>query len=224
MAREPAGVGVGVGAGAGGEPPRGVERALARKREKYEDEVDRLTRAALKVMSDRGTVDPTVNEILVEAGLSTAAFYRHFPTKDDLLLVLIEQAGSNTRSFLAHQLAELDDPLDRLGAWVEGMFDLLRTDDLVRANRLFLLAHPRLLERFPREINGLTEQLVLPLVEAIGAARRLRGLDPGDPHRDAWFSHHLVFGLLIDQAAEQRVSDPSEVAGVVAYVQRAALE
>jgi AcrR family transcriptional regulator len=205
------------------EPPRGVERALARKREKYQDEVDRLTAAALAVMREQGTVDPTINQILSEAGLSTAAFYRSFPTKDDLLLVLIEQAGANTRSYLAHQLAELGDPLDRIGAWVEGMFDLLRTDELVRANRLFLLAHPRLLERFPDEINAMTDELTVPLADALRQARQDRAIGLGDPTQDARLIHHLVFGLLIDLAAQRRISAPADVAAAVALAHRAAI-
>lgn len=204
-------------------PARGVERALARKREKYQDEVNRLTTAALTVMRERGTVDPTVNEILTEAGLSTAAFYRHFPTKDDLLLVLLEQAGANTRSFLAHLLAEHDDPRARIAAWIEGMFDLLRTEALVSANRPFLLAHPRLLERFPSEINAMTQELTIPLATAIREARAAAGLDGGDADLDALLAHHQVFGMLMDRAAEQRTSDPDEVAAVVAYTLRATL-
>ena len=66
--------------------PRGVERALARRRRRYEDEVERLLDAALQVMRERDTANPSVTDILTVSGLSTSAFYRHFPTKDDLLV------------------------------------------------------------------------------------------------------------------------------------------
>jgi AcrR family transcriptional regulator len=202
---------------------RGVERALARKRQKYQAEVDRLLDAARTVMRARDTVDPTVHEILAEAGLSTAAFYRHFPTKDDLLLLLLVQAGATTRSFLGHRLADLDDPRARVQAWIEGMFDLLRTDDLLAANRPFLLAHPRLLDRFPAEIADMTDQLVAPLADAVGDGRRAAGVDPGDPRCDARLAYHQVHGILLDRAAQRRTSDPDEVAAVVAYTLRATL-
>lgn len=208
---------------AGTAPARGVERALARKREKYQAEFDRLLDAARTVMRVRDTVDPTVHEILAEADLSTAAFYRHFPTKDDLLLVLLVQAGATTRSFLAHRLADLDDPRDRVRAWVEGMFDLLRTEDLLAANRPFLLGHPRLLDRFPAEIADMTGRLVAPLAGAVRDGRLAAGLDPGDPERDARLAYHQVHGILLDRAAERRTSDPGEVAAVVAYTLRATL-
>lgn len=203
--------------------PRGVERALARKRRKYEDEVERLTAAALAVMRERDTVDPRVADILEHAGLSTAALYRHFPTKDDLLLALIEGAGANTRSYLAHQLDGLDDPRQRIVGWVESMFDLLGDDELVARNRPFLLAHPRLLERFPAEITAMVDQLVAPLATAIDEARRAADLDPGEADDAARLIYHLVFGLLIDRAAQRQVTDARLVAVVVQHCLRATL-
>ena len=200
-----------------------AERALAKRREKYEAESERLMAAALVVMRERATVDPTVADILAEAGLSTAAFYRLFPTKDDLLLALLEQAGATTRSYLAHRLEREPDPTHRIVVWIEGMFDLLRTRDLVERNRPFLLGHPRLVERFPEEISSMVARLVEPLATAIAEARAAAGIDPGDPAGDARLVHHQVFGVLVDRAAERRVRDRAEVAAVVAYTLRAVL-
>jgi len=208
------------------QPARGVERALARKREKYEDEVQRLTEAALDVMRARDTVDPKVSDILERASLSTAALYRHFPTKDDLLLALIEGAGANTRSFLAHRMGEVDDPTARIAAWITGMFGLVRDDELVAANRPFLLSHPRLLERFPAEINAMVDRLIEPLAGAIVAARNDRAVsraaDPDGRHA-ALLVHHLVFGLLMDLAAQRSTSPPALIDDVVDHCLRATL-
>ena len=200
-----------------------AERALAKRREKYEAESERLMAAALGVMRERGTVDPTVADILAEAGLSTAAFYRLFPTKDDLLLALLEQAGATTRSYVAHRLRREPDPTQRIVVWIEAMFDLLRTRELVERNRPFLLGHPRLAERFPEEISAMVARLVEPLSAAIAEARAAAGIDPGDPAGDARLVHHMVFGVLVDRAAERRVRDRAEVAAVVAYTLRAVL-
>lgn len=200
-----------------------AERALATRRAKYEAESERLMDAALVVMRERGTVDPTVADILAAAGLSTAAFYRLFPTKDDLLLALLERAGATTRSYLAHRLAAEPDPTRQIVVWIEAMFDLLRTRDLVEQNRPFLLGHPRLVERFPEEIASMVTRLTEPLAEAIGRARDDAGVERGDPAGDARLVHHQVFGLLVDRAAERRVRDRREVAAVVSYTLRAVL-
>jgi AcrR family transcriptional regulator len=203
-----------------GTSARGVERALEPRRRRYRAEFDRLVSAAREVMSDEGTVDPTVGRILTAAGLSTNAFYRHFPTKDDLLLELVMQAGANTRSYLSHRLAGEDTPRGRVVAWIEGMFDLLRTPSSLRANRPFLLAHPRLVERFPDEIASNIEQLVAPLAAAIEELRPAPGEAALD---DARLVYHQVFGILLDRAAMSRLSDAGETARVVEFSLRALL-
>jgi AcrR family transcriptional regulator len=199
---------------------RGVERALEPRRVKYQAEFDRLVTAAREVMSAHGTVDATVGQVLAVAGLSTNAFYRHFPTKDDLLLELVMQAGATSRSYLSHRMARADTPRDRIIAWIEGMFDLLRTRSTLRANRPFLLAHPRLVERFPDEIEANIALLLAPLDAAI---RDLRTGSDQQSHNDARLIYHQVFGILLDRAAMGRLSDPTEVMSVVDYSLRALL-
>jgi AcrR family transcriptional regulator len=202
-------------------PPRGVERALARRRQRYEQEVERLLDAALQVMRERDTASPGVTEILAVSGLSTTAFYRHFPTKDDLLLTLLERAHVTTRDHLLRRMSACPDPADRVAEWVRGMFSLLRTDELVAANRPFLLAHPRLLERFPAEITAGFDALIAPLAEAIEEARRAAGADVSTAGADARLAMQHVFGVLIDRAALRLRSAPEAVEAVVAYTQRA---
>jgi AcrR family transcriptional regulator len=202
---------------------RGVERALARQRSRYEQELENLLEATFRVMRDRDTANPSVAEILAECGLSTTAFYRHFPTKDDLLLMLLERAHELTRRHIEQRLAAQSAPADRIVEWVAAMFDLLRTDELVTANRPFLLAHPRLLERFPAEIGAGFDGLVAPLAVAIRAAKKENGLAPGSASEDARLAMHQVFGMLIDLAALRRRSDPRMVKSVASYTLRAVL-
>jgi AcrR family transcriptional regulator len=203
--------------------PRGVERALAPRRQRYEQEVERLLDAAFQVMRERDTANPGVTEILAVSGLSTAAFYRHFPAKDDLLLMLLERARILTCDHVMQRLSACPEPGDRVAEWVRAMFSLLRTDELVAANRPFLLAHPRLLERFPAEITAGFDGLVAPLAEAIGEARRAAGADASTAGADARLAMQHVFGILIDRAALRLRSGPEIVEAVVAYTQRAVL-
>lgn len=203
--------------------PRGVERALAAHRRKYEDEVERLIDATFRVMRARDTAEPTVSEILAEAKLSTSSFYRHFPGKDDLFLTLLERAHSMTRRHIEEKVGSSSDPIDQIEQWVRAMFDLLRTEDLVTANRSFLLAHPRLLERFPDEINSGFDVLVRPLALSIGEARHQAGLHRGDAALDGRLVLHQVFGMLVDAAALHSPPSPAVIDGVVSYTLRAVL-
>lgn len=204
-------------------PRRAVERALTRKRRKYADDVNRLVAAAFQVMRSNDTIDPKVSDILAEAGLSTTAFYRHFRTKDDLFLALLEHAGATTRSYLAHLLDGETDPVARISLWVRGMFDLIRTDALVAANRSLILAHGRLVERYTSDIARNTAALVAPLAGAVADARAAAGIPAGEPVTDALLTHRLVYGVIADHAAERRTADPREVDAVVSYALRALL-
>jgi AcrR family transcriptional regulator len=195
----------------------GVERALEPRRRRYQAEFDQLVGAARTVMCEQGTVDATISQILSEAGLSTNAFYRHFPTKDDLLLELVSQAGANTRSFLEHRLAPHERPTDRIRAWIAGMLSLIGTQAALRANRPFLLAHPRLVERFPEDIETNIARLIVPLAAAIAELPE----PPNDPTDDARLIHHQVFGILLDRAARNERRDRAEVERVTDYTLRA---
>ena len=204
--------------------PRGVERALAGQRRRYEEEVERLVDATFRVMRRRDTANPSVADILAESGLSTTAFYRHFPTKDDLLVTLLERAHDMTRHHIEERLAARPEPVERIVEWVRAMFDLLRTDELVTANRPFLLAHPRLLERFPAEIGSGFDALIAPLADAITDARTAAGLPVGSATEDARLAMHQVFGILIDHAALRRRTDRRLVDAVSSYTLRAVLQ
>jgi AcrR family transcriptional regulator len=185
--------------------------------------LEKLLAATFRVMRDRDTANPSVADILTESGLSTTAFYRHFPTKDDLLLTLLERAHGLTYAHIDARLAATADPTERISEWVRAMFDLLRTDELVTANRPFLLAHPRLLEQFPTEISAGFDRLLAPLTAAIRAAKKATGLPAGSAPQEARLAMHQVFGMLIDLAALRSPADPRTVNAVAAYTLRAVL-
>ena len=206
-----------------GTPLRGVEYALARRRARYEDEVSRLLETTLAVMREHETADPTVSEILQRSGLSTAAFYRHFPTKDDLLVALLDQAHNLTATHIEQRLGSATDPLTRIERWIRAMFDLVRTGDSLAANRPLLLAHPRLLQQFPHEISTGFGVLARPLQAAIAEARQAAGLSAGDPALDSRLALNQVFGILVDAAAMAAPPSADVIDGVVSYTLRAVL-
>ncbi|MCB0996736.1 MAG: TetR/AcrR family transcriptional regulator [Acidimicrobiales bacterium] len=200
--------------------PRGVERALARHRQRYEAELERLLDAAIAVMRAQDTANPSVGDILAESGLSTTAFYRHFPTKDDLFVTLLQRAHERTLRRLEERMAASSGPSERIEAWVRAVLDLVRDDDTLTANRPFLLAHPRLLEQFPEEItagfDALSAPLAADLVDGLGVL-------PDTASAMARLAMQHVFGVCIDRAALRRPIDDELVDAVVAYTSRAVL-
>ena len=69
----------------------------------------------------------------------------------------------------------------------------------------------------------MTDELVVPLAAAFRQARKDRAIDLGEPAQDARLVHHLVFGMLIDLAAQRRTSPPAAVSAVVSLAHRAAV-
>ena len=85
------------------------------------EQVERLLAAGLEVMRRNGTSRrPPVSEIVREAGLSNVAFYKHFPTRDDLVAAIIEAGAFRLVSYLDYQMNKRSSPEDKIAAWIEG--------------------------------------------------------------------------------------------------------
>ncbi|TLM88088.1 TetR/AcrR family transcriptional regulator [Pseudarthrobacter sp. NamE5] len=52
---------------------------------------DRIMAVAYELFSQRGVRDVGVNELIERSGVAKATFYRHFPSKDSLVLAFLEQ-------------------------------------------------------------------------------------------------------------------------------------
>jgi AcrR family transcriptional regulator len=151
--------------------------------------------------------------ILREAGLSTPAFYRHFRSKDELLVGLLDQGWDILRGYLEHQMAKVSDPEAQIAAWVRGMLAQASDREAARRARPFVMNLTRLATRFPDEYRTSRDRLVALLVAPVGARHG---------EADAWGVAFTVYELakavqdrhLLD---ETRPS-PAEEARLVAFV------
>jgi AcrR family transcriptional regulator len=166
------------------------------------------------VISRTETVDPPLRAILEEAGLSTPAFYRHFHSKDELLVGLLEQGWATLRGYLAHQMEKESDAAAEIAAWVRGMLHQADDPDAARRARPFAVNLARLAARFPDEYRASRDALIALLVEP---AQQLRG-----PDRDVWpdavATYELVKAAQERHLVERTTSSPAEVDHLVAYV------
>ena len=62
-----------------------------------------------------------LRDILRESGLSTQAFYKHFRSKDELMLVLLDDGRRRLVGYLAHRMEKAGRPEQRIRAWIEGV-------------------------------------------------------------------------------------------------------
>ena len=83
------------------------------------DTRQRLIDAACELFWERGYAATGLAEILVAAGARGGSLYHFFPTKDDLLLAVIDRQTRVIETTLENALAAHDEPLDKALAIVE---------------------------------------------------------------------------------------------------------
>jgi AcrR family transcriptional regulator len=166
-------------------------------------EVELLVSATLAVAARRGTIEPSVREILEEAGLSTKAFYRHFRSKDDLLLVTLEEGCRVLAEYLEHRMSTASDPLDKVGAWIDGFVRQAVNPSAARRTLPWTLGATRLATIFPEEFDQNQARIVAPLQREIANAVKDGSGRTPDPARDA----RLIYGYTMDTVRYNLIND-----------------
>jgi AcrR family transcriptional regulator len=102
---------------------------LAKRGPDYTNEVRRLLDAALAIMSEHGTsARARVADIVAAAGVSNDTFYRHFSSKDVLVVALLEDGTQRLASYVAHQMSKEVTPERKVRRWVEGVLSQTREE------------------------------------------------------------------------------------------------
>lgn len=170
------------------------ERSVEDARTRAEREVRALLDAAFAVLGRVGIDGLTVAEVLSEAGLSTRAFYRHFPSKDDLVLALF--ASESERAATRHKsaLADLADPERALDAWIDGVLALAYEPRRAQRTRVLRAEGARLRRDHPAEFATIVAEELVPL-EAILRAGVENGSFDVDFTVDPAMIHAIVWSL-----------------------------
>ena len=86
---------------------------------------------AYGLFSRRGIRDVGVNELIERSGVAKATFYRHFPSKDSLVLAFLEQRDKHwtVDSIIAKARLRGEGPVEQLLAIFDVFSDWFRQDD-----------------------------------------------------------------------------------------------
>lgn len=87
-------------------------------------ERSRIIDAAYQCLVDTDGGGLSVTGVLTAAGLSTRAFYRHFDSKDALLLAMFRRASDRVHAELTAAAAAASTPPEALRAWICGFLSL----------------------------------------------------------------------------------------------------
>jgi AcrR family transcriptional regulator len=138
-----------------GPAPRGPRRALRADAERNRRLV---LDAAVEVFAERG-LDAGVAEVARRAGVGSATVFRRFPTKEDLILAVIEERVEEFRRIAEEGLAD-PDPWRGLVRLMEAFSQVQARDrGLVEAAATSLTGDPRLHELHHRVLD-LLERVV----------------------------------------------------------------
>jgi len=196
---------------------RAVERALARRRAAYAEEVQRLLEAAFALIERSGDLEPRVGDIVRRAGLSNQAFYRHFPSKHALLVAVLDEGVRRLASYLAHRMQAVASPTAKVREWMAGMLEQALRPAAASATRPFVSARARLAEVLPAEVAESERQLTGLVRDALRAARDCGELPRVDPERDAETLYHQAMGWLQARLLEPRAADRRDAERLIEF-------
>ena len=143
-----------------------------------------------------GTIDPRVRDILDEAGLSSPAFYRQFPSKNDLMLAIFDDGLRRQAEYLAHRMDRAPDAPARVRAWIEGVIAQAVDTRAASRTRPFVANIGRLADQFPAEKARAEAVLLRQLEDALVAAADAGALVLRDPGRDARAVYDATYAFM----------------------------
>jgi AcrR family transcriptional regulator len=188
---------------------RVAERSVLRARDRAQLEARALIDAGLAVLQRAGATGMTVGDVLAESGLSTRAFYRHFASKDELVLAVFE---SETRRNLDRQQAAVGSamatagPRRALEAWVDELLAVAFEPRRARRAQTFWAEGARLRSEFPVQFDAIVAGLIAPLVAILERGREDGTFALTDPAADARSIYAVVWAL-----AERRLDGDTSV-------------
>jgi AcrR family transcriptional regulator len=142
--------------------PKGLRADAARNRQKLID-------VATAAFTDRGA-DVPLDEIARTAGVGIGTLYRHFPTREDLVLAIY---GSQIEALekRSHELPSQFPPGEALREWMRGFVDYYAVKlGMVNLLRSMMAGRPETFEHARATLLESAERVLQPAIDA-GAVR-----------------------------------------------------
>lgn len=197
---------------------RSVERTLANRYSTYINEVQRLIAAGRAVMERQETLDPRVSDIVAEAGLSNQAFYRHFRSKGELMLAILDDGSRIMASYVEKQMARHDAGLDKVRAWVAGSLVQTAASKAASVSRGVIVNTFELRALYPEESARTSHLLRRPLEAAVRLAQEQGQIPSVDPELAAEMVFRLTMGAMESWLIARQTPTPAELDYLESFV------
>lgn len=181
-------------------------------KEENQERRQRILRAARDVFASEGFRNAEVKTIAVRAGVGKATIYKHFESKEDLLLSLVQENFQCIRDIALTHLIGAGHPLQRFEKTCLGIADYLN------ANRNFSRVLIREAGEFMPEIQRIHEAVVeenQPFADAFFDAMKSEGMIPDIPNRTLL---ELLMNLTIGTVYSWTLREDRDLRGDVEFL------
>lgn len=199
---------------------RAIERSVSERVSAAADEIELLLAAAFQVIERSGNLDPPIREILREAGLSTPAFYRHFRSKDELMVLVHDRGVRILVNYLHRRMARVAGPFEKVAAYIDGVLRQA-TPRAAGGARPFGLASRQLMAAFPEARHEHDKLLVAPLAEVIADGQQAGVFRSSDPWADASIIRDYAVAALHRHLVDETPPNTEETARLIDFARRA---
>jgi AcrR family transcriptional regulator len=189
---------------------RVVARSLAPAAEKAIHRGEEFISAASQLVLQSGGDDFTIQQVAAEAGRTLRSFYQHFPSKDDLLIALIEESQIVMAQLLVLHAERFTAPLERLGSSLYWAFD-----ERLHTARAYNEALMRFVQRVSLTSQGPVDAARHPVLMVFAGlveeAVRDGALEDRDPERSAFalMAVHIRYTQAIYLGTDDSAAPPS---------------
>ncbi|HEY9310999.1 TetR/AcrR family transcriptional regulator [Williamsia sp.] len=180
---------------------RAVERSIKTAKLRAEQRVQKFLDAAQAIITEKGTTEFTVQEVVDRSRQSLRSFYLQFDGKHELLLALFEDALGRSADQIRAAAAGPTDPMERLRVAVELLFELCRPDPDAK-RPLFNDFAPQLLLTHPAEVKIAHAPQLALFTELMELAQEAGQLRPdANPKRTAAMTMQTVMFIAQSSAS-----------------------
>lgn len=151
-----------------------------------------ISRAAVEVFAERGFEAASLDEIARRAGVTKPLLYRHFASKTELYIRLLEDETDDLLRGVAAAVAAETDPLARLRAGIDAFFDHVERRPLARR---LLFRDPDARPELAAAHERVQSEMTAALAGLLDSNPRLLASDPERELTIELFAHVLKTAL-----------------------------
>lgn len=152
------------------------DRGRRARRPSGDDRERAILATAEQLLEERPVADISVDDLARGAGISRPTFYFYFPSKDAVLLTMLDRVAEEARTIRAAALDAAGDEVPEL--WRRGLLSILET---LMAHRSLMLAVPQMIATSD-EVGKVWGRIMAGFVDDIQLgidSERARGAAPG---------------------------------------------